>query len=184
MLVLGFGQFLSGSKVRPIVPITLGVTSIISIIGFMPWPVFCPVGVIVITPAFFGMGCFLFFGGLWGTRRCCLCDVCLWRLLLLLKWVTSFALSISFACGLLWRHSFERILTFHSFLALLAFSFAFSPEAVSCWSSFPCCITFSFWPRAEAGSWSFSSFLSITFWFTFLEGPAVDTALRVWTLSA
>ena len=50
MLVLGFGQFLSGSKVRPIVPITLGVISIVSIIGF-----------IVITPAFFGMGYFLFF---------------------------------------------------------------------------------------------------------------------------
>jgi hypothetical protein len=58
----------------------------------------------------------------------------LWRLLLLLlKWFSSFVLAISFAFSLPWRHSFERILFFRSFLALFAFSF--SPEScVPCWS--------------------------------------------------
>ena len=39
MLVLCNGQFLNGSKIRPIVPITLGVISIISVMGFPCWPV-------------------------------------------------------------------------------------------------------------------------------------------------
>ena len=122
---------------------------------------------------------FSFFGGFWSARRCLLSDVCLWRMLQ--KLFSSFVFTVAFSFALPWRHSLERILTFHSFLALFAFSF--SPESCVLLVVVPCCITFSFWPRTEAGSWTFA-FLSIALRFTFLERSAVQSALRVWTLRA
>ena len=53
---------------------------------------------------------------------------------------SSFVFAVSFSLALPLRHSFERILTFHSFLALLAFSF--SPESCVLLVTVPCCITF------------------------------------------
>ena len=165
------------SKIRPIVPITLGVISVISIIGFITWPVICPISVIVITPAFFGMGCFLFFRGLWCTRWCSLRYISLWRLWQ--KWIV-FLLCSSHHLFLflsmkafLWKNPFLS-----SFLSCPSYFFLcpclFPQKAVSCWSSSHAAKPLPFDLGRKPGSWSFSSFLAITFWSTFLEGPAVD----------
>ena len=104
----------------------------VSVVGFPCWPVICPIGVMIVTPGFFDLGSFLFFGGLWRARWCLLSDICFWRLLL--KLFSSFVLSVAFSFARPWRHSFERILAGHSFLDFFAFSF--SPEScvLSCWS--------------------------------------------------
>ena len=57
--------------------------------------------------------------------------------------------------------------------------FPFPQKAVSCWSfshAIPCSIAFSFWPRTEAGSWTFA-FPSITLRVSFLEWSAVSPTL-------
>ena len=132
MLVLCYGQFLNGSKIRPIVPITLGVISIISVVGFICCQVISPIGVIVITPAFFGLDNFWFFLGLWGARRCWLSHICLWKSLLI--WFScvfplcSWPLPFPFHVGIPLKESFPFI----PFLPFLPFPFP--QKAVSCWS--------------------------------------------------
>ena len=152
---------------RPIVPVIF----IVAVIGCVPfWPVICPIS-IIISPVLFGMGSFLA-SWCWCWARCCLWgDIGL--LWILLRRFSSFAFAVAFSFSFPCRHSFERILTFHSFLALLAFTFVFSfaPESWVVLVIFPCCITFTFWPRTEAGSWSLS-FLTIALRLSFLECSA------------
>ena len=145
MLALGFGQFLKGSKIRPIVPITLGVISIIihsRIHNHNLTSLICPICVIVITPAFFGMGLFLVFLALVVEMHLMLMiglhllvEVVTWMDFLLFLLHLLFLLNFPFHEGIPLKES----LPFIPFLPFLPFPLPFSPESRVLLVIFICC---------------------------------------------
>ena len=113
----------------------------------MCWPVICPVCVIVITPAFFGLGNFRFSGACEAPEDACCATFtcggcCCWY------GFPPLFLPSPLPFPFPWRHSFKESFPSIPFLPLLAFSF--SPESCVLLVIVPCCITFTFWPRTEA----------------------------------
>ena len=80
--------------------------------------------------------------------------------------------------GIPLKESFPFIIPFLPFLPF-PLPLPFPQKAVSCWSSSHAAKPLPFDLGRKPDLDLFPPFFAITFWFTFLEGPAVDTALRV-----